>query len=210
VLSSVREQARPEGLLTLLAAGAAAGAVHASDGSIQDSLQRSTPLGRRATDAGALIGNYALLLPAAGAGYLVGGLANASRAQEASLMTLEALTVAGVETEALKLAVRRERPDRSDRYSFPSGHASGSFAAATVAASEYGWKAGVPAFLVAGFVGYTRMEKNKHHLSDVLFGAGLGVSAGRAVYKTHRASHPERFAVVPYAAPGGGGVIVLF
>ncbi len=206
---SVRAQVAPEGLLILLASGASFIAIN-SDDAIQRTLQRHAPMGVRATDAGAILGNYAVLLPAAGAVYLAGGWTNATRIQEAGLMSLEALTVAGVETEALKLAVRRERPDGSDRLSFPSGHASASFSVATVLASEYGWTAGVPAFLAAGFVGYTRMEKNKHHLSDVLFGAGLGVSAGRAAFKTRHAGHPERFAAVPFVQPGGGGLLILF
>lgn len=54
-------------------------------------------------------------------------------------------------TLGVKFAARRERPDGSNKRSFPSGHASGTFATATVLQRRYGWKVGVPAYVVAGY-----------------------------------------------------------
>jgi membrane-associated phospholipid phosphatase len=84
-------------------------------------------------------------------------------------------------TFALKFAVARERPDGSDNRSFPSGHASGTFATATVLQRRYGWQAGIPAYAVAGYVGCSRLNEGRHYLSDVVFGAALGITAGRTV-----------------------------
>ena len=213
---SFKEQGRPEGLLTLLAAGGAAsfarygGTTDFNDFRVADTLQRHTPLGVRATDVGSFIGNPVYLLPTMVTTYFAGWSTDAHSTQEFGLTGFEALALAGIETEILKESVRRVRPDHSDLSAFPSGHTSASFALATVAASQWGWEVGVPACLLAGFVGYSRMESNKHYLSDVLFGAGLGVVSGRAVYKVRRRGHPDRYAFMPYVSPGGGGVAVFF
>ena len=80
-------------------------------------------------------------------------------------------------TGALKYTVRERRPDGSDRLSFPSGHTSLSFAAAASLGQRYGVKAGIPAHLVAGFVGLARVKADKHYWHDVAVGA---VKIGRA------------------------------
>ena len=54
--------------------------------------------------------------------------------------------------QALKYTVRRERPDGSNNKSFPSGHSASAFATATVLHRHYGWKIGVPAYALGGYV----------------------------------------------------------
>jgi membrane-associated phospholipid phosphatase len=95
----------------------------------------------------------------------------------------EAAVVNGVYTQVLKLAVRRERPDGSNNASFPSGHTSNAFALATVVECHYGWKGGVPAYVLAAVMGYSRIVRDKHYLSDVAAGATLGVIVGRAAVR---------------------------
>lgn len=88
----------------------------------------------------------------------------------------------------LKKSINEIRPDGS-HYSFPSGHTANAFAGATLLSVEYGrnyrW---VPyaAYTVASGVGVMRMLNNKHYISDVLFGAGLGILSMRAAYWTHQ------------------------
>lgn len=65
-------------------------------------------------------------------------------------------------TEALKRSLPETRPNGSDRRSFPSGHTSASFAAAATLQNRYGWQVGLPAQLVAAFVGVSRVEARKH------------------------------------------------
>lgn len=77
-------------------------------------------------------------------------------------------------TELLKRTVREERPDKSDRRSFPSGHSSQSFAAAGTLHKRYGWKVGLPAHAVAAFVATARVKAKKHYVHDVLVGAAIG------------------------------------
>ena len=108
-------------------------------------------------------------------------------------------------TQLLKYSVRRTRPDGSSRTSFPSGHASGTFTSATVLQRHYGWKVGIPAFGVASYVAASRIAENKHFLSDVIFGAAIGIAGGRTVTFRKGAT---RFELAPIAAPGGAGVQV--
>lgn len=108
----------------------------------------------------------------------------------------------GALTQALKAATRRDRPDGGTR-SFPSGHTSATVATATVLAQHPGWKVGLPAYAVSVLVGASRIQDRRHYLSDVVFGATLGLTAGRAV-TVGRGN--ARVAVTPFALPGGGGL----
>ncbi|WP_225586728.1 phosphatase PAP2 family protein [Algoriphagus sp. Y33] len=78
-------------------------------------------------------------------------------------------------TYGLKLATNKERPNGENNNSFPSGHTSVAFASAAFVQKRYGWEFGIPAYLLAGYVGYTRIEANKHDGVDVLAGAAIGV-----------------------------------
>jgi len=81
-------------------------------------------------------------------------------------------------TEGLKRVFPEERPDLSNRKSFPSGHTSVSFAAAASLQNRYGWKVGLPAQLLASFVGLSRVQARKHHWYDVVAGAAVGETSG--------------------------------
>ena len=120
-----------------------------------------------------------------------------------ALLRTQVLT-AGV-TRGLKL-VPRARPYQEKatltKGSFPSGHASAMFATATVMQRRWGSKAGVPAYLLATYVGATRLQ-NMHYLSDVTFGAALGVAAGLAVNLPSR-----RATITPLVARGTTGIAV--
>jgi membrane-associated phospholipid phosphatase len=83
----------------------------------------------------------------------------------------------GITTMAIKYTARRKRPDGSDNYSFPSGHSSFSFNGATFLYRRYGITWGIPAYAVASFVGFSRVAKQKHYITDVIFGAGIGIAS---------------------------------
>lgn len=76
-------------------------------------------------------------------------------------------------TLGLKYGINRKRPD-GENYSFPSGHTSFSFLGATYLQQKYGKTWGIPSFLAASFVGYSRVASKRHYVSDVLTGAVIG------------------------------------
>jgi hypothetical protein len=83
-------------------------------------------------------------------------------------------------TALLKTIVQKRRPDHSaSRASFPSGHASAAFTAATLIDLNSGPELGIPAYALAGLTAYSRVETARHFPSDVLAGAAIGaLSAG--------------------------------
>jgi len=100
--------------------------------------------------------------------------------------------------EGLKATVTKKRPDGSGNDSFPSGHAADTFAASTFIQQRYGLKWAIPAYLAATYVGYTRVDSDKHDTEDVIIGAAIGVLSG--VYFTDSYLGTS---ITPYAAEKG-------
>ncbi len=81
----------------------------------------------------------------------------------------------------IKHTTKELRPDGSTRNSFPSGHTATAFAAATILHKEYGltrspWYS-IAGYSVATATGICRILNNRHWVSDVLVGAGIGILA---------------------------------
>jgi membrane-associated phospholipid phosphatase len=106
-------------------------------------------------------------------------------------------------TFVVKESVRRQRPDASAGFSFPSGHASVTFATATVLERHLGWHV-LPAYIVASYVAASRLHENRHFISDVVFGAALGAVCGRTTTRHGR----DKWTMIPVARPGGVAIIV--
>ena len=125
--------------------------------------------------------------------FTAGRLSDGPRFRAMTYDMLDAAIVNFAYTEVIKVAVGRERPNGEDNKSFPSGHTSNAFALAAVAERHYGWKLGVPAYLLAGVVGASRIQQDKHYLSDVVAGAMLGLHRrpdGRAGEQPARSRRP--------------------
>ncbi|MGL5979540.1 MAG: phosphatase PAP2 family protein [Phocaeicola sp.] len=78
----------------------------------------------------------------------------------------------------MKYSINELRPDGTSSNSFPSGHTATSFVSATILHKEYGAKSpwySVAAYTVATATGVTRILNNRHWISDVLVGAGIGI-----------------------------------
>ena len=87
-------------------------------------------------------------------------------------------------THGLKRVTNKTRPDGSP-YSFPSGHTSFAFTNATVLYEEFEDSSPILAYsgyALAATTGAFRMINNKHWLSDVLVGAGIGILVTELVY----------------------------
>jgi membrane-associated phospholipid phosphatase len=76
---------------------------------------------------------------------------------------------------------------RTTNSSFPSGHTTVAFAAATVFAMEYHNKPLVPilAYSAATLIGLSRIAENKHWATDVLTGAAVGYLTGKLVVNNY-------------------------
>lgn len=87
---------------------------------------------------------------------------------------------------ATKYIVGRLRPDGSTYNSFPSGHTASAFAAATILHKEYGKSVGpwlsIVGYSLAAVTGVSRMLNDRHWLSDVVVGAGVGILSSTLGY----------------------------
>ncbi|HEX2606763.1 MAG TPA: phosphatase PAP2 family protein [Flavisolibacter sp.] len=81
----------------------------------------------------------------------------------------------------------REYKGQTISSSFPSGHTTVAFAAATVFAMEYRDKPLIPviSYTAATLIGLSRITENKHWATDVLAGAALGYISGRQVVRNY-------------------------
>lgn len=154
---------------------------------------------------GGLIGGGYVQGGAAAATYALGRLAHMPRVSHLGADLIRGQILNGFLTHAVKLTFRRGRPGGEPghlpaTYSFPSAHTSAVWATTTVAWRHLGWKAGVPLSLIATYVGASRVQQRQHFLSDVAFGAALGIASGRTVTFDHGG---RQIVAGPAAVPGG-------
>src|SRR5690242_2101410 len=131
----------------------------------------------------------------AGTFYLVGRKHHDARARETGLLVAEAAIDSTIVYGGLKTITQRARPadgrERSEFFdggsSFPSGHSTQAWAAATIIASEYHDRRSVQiaAFATATAVSIARFTGQKHYLSDVIAGSAIGYGIGKYVYHAH-------------------------
>lgn len=205
-------------LLTLGVAGAV-GLTYTFDGQIRDRVQNNRSRGvDKSADVGSVIGNPFVHLGAAALLYGGGILADSPRWKEVGEMLGEALILADGATLILKEATGRGRPTvtthkddfrpfafKSDYDSFPSMHTASSFAfASVIARTSDSLPVTVASYCAAAFVGFSRINQNKHWASDVLMAAAIGELAGRVAVSQH--ARYRSYAVIPTALDGGGGL----
>ena len=147
---------------------------------------------------------YATLGGAAGLYFLGLGTHN-EHLVETGRLGAEAVVDSLLVVEALKLATNRERPNEGNggggfwphgtrsydlNGSFPSGHATESFALARVIASEYPSKpVQIAAYAVALAISASRVTARQHFPSDVLVGGTFGYLIGGYVVRHHAAKN---------------------
>jgi membrane-associated phospholipid phosphatase len=178
-------------------------AVHPADSHVNGDL--SGPTLHKIFEPGAILGQSYTLLGIAGTIYAVGRIKDLPKVSHTGMDLIRSVAIAELITESLKYTVRRERPDHSDTYSFPSGHSADTMAFATALERHFDWRFAVPAYLLASYVAMSRLQLNVHYLSDVTAGATVGIIAGRTVTRHGR----ENFPVTVMAIPGGGAVMYV-
>lgn len=190
-------------LVPVLVGGAVGAAVIGADDSIVRYFEQEGRWGRFHS-VGTELGKSQFIGPAIGVSLLASRISNNEEFRELSYSLAQGFIVTNVVTGSLKKIARRDRPDNSSFNSFPSGHTSNSFTWATIAQRRYGWKVGAPAYAIATYVGTSRLQSRKHHLTDVIAGAAIGYIVGRTVTR-NRTRQRDRRLRVGVAVPAGGG-----
>ena len=111
--------------------------------------------------------------------------------KEGSTQFLKAFVLNEIITYGLKSIVNKERPDMSNNHSFPSAHTSTTFQSASFIQRRYGWKYGLPAFVLSSYTGFTRLNAKKHDFIDVLAGAVIGVGSTYLFTSKYQKEHME-------------------
>lgn len=196
-------------LLFLAGSAVTIAGVHESDPEIQRAFQPERPMGNT-FDTAMKWGAHPLVL--GGETLLALGiskLAGSKKAAATAGTMFEALVITETLTIGLQFATHRGRPDGSGHTSFPSGHTSGAFALATVTEVLYGPWYGVPAYVLAGLVGVSRIDSNRHVTTDVLAGAALGTLIGLGTAKFHKKKVFQNYFMLPTAGDGSAGVSLV-
>lgn len=197
----VRRLVSTDSAVVLSIGGIAAAVGHAGDRGLSDGMAGAGTL-KGLFSVGDTVGGARMQAAGALATYAIGRATSNQTVARVGGDLIRAQLVTQMVTSAVKTAVGRTRPDGT-QFSFPSGHSAVTFASATVLQRNLGWKVGIPAYAVAGYVAASRVQIRRHFLSDVTFGAALGIAAGRTV-TIGRGTH--RFALAPAAVPGGGAI----
>jgi hypothetical protein len=143
------------------------------------------------------LGSAAFPLSASVICYSIGKVRHRSTAESFGRDLLRAQAINGLLTLSLKGFINRTRPDGT-QYSYPSGHTSTAFTSAGVIHHHFGTTWGLPAYVIATYVGFSRLQENKHYLSDVIAGAVLGSYVAYKV--THKRGKGSNRSILPFSA----------
>ena len=116
-----------------------------------------------------------------------------------ALRALDAVTSSLLISEGMKSLVQEKRPDSSEHNSFPSGHATGAFAIATVESAFHPNQA-IYWYTGASLISASRFTLHRHTVGDVLAGAALGYGVGRWELSSRRG-----LLIAPFIQPTSKG-----
>lgn len=116
------------------------------------------------------------------------GIQGKNNFKDRTIVLATAYLIMGSSVSILKKTTRVERPDGSNKKSFPSGHTATAFMGAEFLRREYknvsGWY-GIAGYVIAAGTGFFRMANEKHWLTDVATGAGIGILSTKIAYWVH-------------------------
>ena len=133
------------------------------------------------------VDNYTQYFPPALAlGLKIGGVEGRSDWQRFGVSAAMSYAIMAGLVNTIKYTASEMRPDGSTANSWPSGHTATAFVGATILHKEYGLTRS-PWFSVLGYgtataTGIMRVLNNRHWVSDVLSGAGIGIMSGELGY----------------------------
>ena len=116
------------------------------------------------------------------------GIKGKNNFKDRTIILGSASLIMGSTVTAMKKSIAIERPDGSNKFSFPSGSTAIAFMGAEFLYQEYKdvsiWY-GISGYLVATGTGFLRMHNNKHWFTDVVTGAGIGILSTKIAYWIH-------------------------
>jgi hypothetical protein len=113
------------------------------------------------------------------------GVKGKNNLKDRSIILTSSYIMMSVAVLSLKNITNVERPDGSSNNSFPSGHTATAFAGAEFLWQEYKDKSiwyGISGYIVATGTGVFRIVNNRHWLTDVAAGAGIGILSTKVAY----------------------------
>ena len=179
----ILEIAIPTAMITYGAISLGNNGIRKMDFSVRDHLVEKNALWNQNWD------NYMLYSPAVAAfGMKLCGVESTHKTTDMIILyALSSILNNGI-VEGTKRITARERPDCSNRLSFPSGHTSNAFVAAEFLHQEYKNQSvwiSAGGYGMASLIAVARVYNNKHWISDVLTGAGIGILSTKIVYWTY-------------------------
>lgn len=193
----------PLNLIILAGAGGASIAVaQHQDEDTAEFFDENHHFGQGWRDALSFAGSPATHFVLAGLWYTVGAVKEDEKTYEVGKTLIDALVINGLSTSLIKIVSNRESPN-GEELAFPSGHTSSSVTFATVMHEAYGPWVGVPLYGLSAMVAMERLDDGEHWISDVVFGAALGLVVGHTVASGRP---PEIFGgeLAPYVNPENG------
>jgi membrane-associated phospholipid phosphatase len=149
---------------------------------------------------GDTVGDATVVAPLTGGLFVVGRFSGNQRFRDMTYDLAQAQIVTLAIGHAAKRLVGRERPNGSNRHSFPSGHSFGWFSIATVVERHYGIGAALPAFGIWALTSLSRVANDTHHFSDVIGGAALGYLVARTAARVNSDALPAQAEAAAAAA----------
>ncbi|WP_460954333.1 phosphatase PAP2 family protein [Spirosoma litoris] len=122
------------------------------------------------------------------AGLSLAGVKGRSQPLDRALIGVLAYGISTGIVLGLKHTTNELRPDGSNYLSFPSGHTANAFTGASLLDREFsGVSPWIPigGYAVATSTGILRMTNDKHWISDVLIGAGIGLLSTEVAYRAY-------------------------
>jgi hypothetical protein len=205
ILDSKDTFLRRSNLAALLLAGGASIAMHNTDAddNLNQNFQRHRVFKGFTDESLNIIGSPATHFPATALWYALSAQNEDEFNRERAWTMMTALSITGLTTTGLK-AIRHNDTPNGKKWAWPSGHTSSSFTVASVLDEFYGPRVGIPAYALAGLVGYRMMDTGGHWASDVVFGATLGWVVGHSVAGKHKKLEIAGFQVVPHIGSANG------
>lgn len=153
-----------------------------------------------------------------------GGIKGKNNLKDKSIIATTSALIMGTTVAVIKKVSHVQRPDETSVNSFPSGHTATAFMGAELLFQEYKevslWY-GISGYIVASATGIFRMLNNRHWLSDIVTGAGIGILSAKAGYWlypainklfTNNKSTTKKTVFVPYydGKTTGFGLVSIF